>query len=180
MKHIIAFVGMAGSGKTIATQIAEKEGFSRVHFGSLTMEELKRKKMPISELNEKIIREELRTAHGMGAFAVLALDKIDTIEGDVVIDGLYSWAEYKILKEHYKDALVVVAIYSSPATRIARVGKRQERPLTADELKGRDRSEIENIEKGGPIAVADYTIINEGSQAELETEVKHVIRKITG
>ena len=39
----------------------------------------------------------------MGAFALLALPKIakGLEKGHVVIDGLYSWSEYKILKRHF-------------------------------------------------------------------------------
>jgi len=34
--------------------------------------------------------------------------------------------------------------------------------LTAEETDRRDAAEIENLEKGGPIAAADYYVTNEG------------------
>jgi dephospho-CoA kinase len=48
------------------------------------------------------------------------------------------------------------------------------RPLTPDEAKKRDYSEIENIEKGGPIAMADYTIINESDEQGLRAEIVRI------
>jgi len=43
--------------------------------------------------------------------------------------------------------------------------------LSSEELASRDRSEIENINKGGPIAMADITLVNEGSVEDLERQV---------
>ena len=55
---------------------------------------------------------------------------------------------------------------------------RSNRRLTLEEATNRDRAEVENINKGGPIAMADFTIINESSLKELEKEVKGVISKL--
>ena len=35
------------------------------------------------------------------------------------------------------------------------------RPLTGSEARTRDYAEIENLHKGGPIAIADYLIVND-------------------
>jgi len=47
--------------------------------------------------------------------------------------------------------------------------------LTLEEAAGRDKSEIENSNKGGPIAMADFTIINEASLEELKRETERVL-----
>ena len=49
---------------------------------------------------------------------------------------------------------------------------------TAEEAFSRDRSEILNLNKAGPIAMADYTILNEGSLKDLEVRTRNVIRRI--
>lgn len=41
------------------------------------------------------------------------------------------------------------------------MAKRPERPMTPQEVDARDWEEIETIEKGGPIAIADYFVHNE-------------------
>ncbi|MFH1134156.1 MAG: AAA family ATPase [Nanoarchaeota archaeon] len=174
MKRIIAFVGMAGSGKSIATDIAVTLGYHRIHFGDLTMDELQRRGLPVSELNERKVREDLRKQHGMAAFAALAIPKIEAVSGNVVIDGLYSWAEYELLKAEYPK-MKVIAIYASPKTRYGRLKTRAERPLKEKEAVARDKAELEKLEKGAPIAMADITIINEGSKQQLEEAVRHVI-----
>ena len=40
------------------------------------------------------------------------------------------------------------------------LAERPERPFNAQEAAERDQTEIENLEKGGPIAIADYYIYN--------------------
>jgi hypothetical protein len=44
-----------------------------------------------------------------------------------------------------------------------------------EEAAGRDIAELENTNKGGPITMADFTIINETSLEDLERETKKVI-----
>ena len=53
--------------------------------------------------------------------------------------------------------------------------RRPERPLTLEEAISRDKEEIENTNKGGPIAMADFTIINESSLENLRKEARRII-----
>ena len=113
----------------------------------------------------------------MSAYAKLNLPRIDSAlkHSDVVIDGLYSWEEYTFLKSHYGEEFCVVAVWASPGTRYARLSSRLNRRLTVEEASSRDTAEIENINKGGPIAMADFTIINESSLENLGKEVERII-----
>jgi dephospho-CoA kinase len=175
---IIAVVGMCGSGKSVAGERLERLGFAKVYFGGLTIEEVKRRGLEVNEQNERAVREELRRKHGMGAFAVLSLPGIESLLAAgkrVLIDGLYSFSEYKILKEKYGGDLLVIAVFTPRALRYERLAVRAVRPLTAAEAASRDGSEIENIEKGGPIALADYTVLNEGSKQDLVERLDRVL-----
>jgi len=81
------------------------------------------------------------------------------------------------LKNKYGDKLIVVAVYASPKTRYHRLSKRKIRPLTHEEAQTRDISQIENLHTGGPIAMADFTIINESSIEEFKLNINHFIEK---
>ena len=168
--RVIAIVGMAGAGKSEAAAAFEKQGFTRVRFGDTTDEELKRQGMEVNEANERKMREALRQRYGMAAYAVLNLSRIDLAlkSAPVVIDGLYSWEEYISLKDYFSQSFLVVAIWASPEVRYGRLAVRIVRPLTEAEAFSRDNAEIIKLNKGGPIAMADYTIINEGSLKDLE------------
>ena len=177
---VVAVVGMTGSGKSEAARIFSEKGYATVRFGDVTDEELKKHGLPLTEENERPVREAFRKEHGMAAYAILNLPRIDAVlkESNVVVDGLYSWEEYTKLKEYYGDDLVIVAVYSSPRMRYKRLGSRKVRPLTPEEAKSRDHAEVENMNKGGPIAIADYTAINEYSYDELKKQVEEIIGKL--
>ncbi len=189
MNKILAIVGMAGSGKSVVADELIKKGYKFLRFGQITMDIIKKKGYEVNEKNEKKIREGLRKKYGMGAYATLNIPKIDKFlkEGDVVVDGLYSWTEYKVLKEKYKENFFVIAVYSPPELRYERLEKRKtevddkdirNRPIEKDQVKWRDYSEIQNIEKGGPIAMADYLIDNTKGLDYLKNQIEELLKKI--
>ncbi len=177
---IVAIVGMPGSGKSEIARIFERNGFIRIRFGDITDEEVKKRGLELNETNERYVRELLRQEHGMTAYAYLNLPRIDAAikHSNVVIDGLYSWEEYTFLKNHYGKDFFTVAVWASPPTRYARLTARSSRHLTPEEAASRDVAEIENVNKGGPIAMADFTIINEFTLAHLKKEVERVIARL--
>ena len=178
--HVVSIVGMAGAGKSEVARVFTENGYSRVRFGDVTDEEVARSGLELNEANERYVRELLRQERGMDIYARLNLPRIDSSlkHSHVVIDGLYSWEEYLFLKDYYKDDFYTVAVYSSPKTRYARLSQRVDRHLSVEEAIGRDRAEIENTNKGGPLAVADFTITNEASLENLRREAKRVISEI--
>jgi dephospho-CoA kinase len=174
---VVAIVGMAGAGKSEVAMVFEENGFKKVRFGDITDEELKNRGLEPNEKNERYIRRKLRKEHGMAAYAKLNLPRIDSAlkSSNVVVDGLYSWEEYILLKEYYGGQFTVVAVWASAATRHKRLRSRAERPLTLEEAASRDREEIENINKGGPIAMADFIIVNEASLEKLKKDTERVL-----
>jgi len=168
---------MTGAGKSEVARVFEEHGFKKVRFGDITDEELRNRGLEPNQENERYIRQQLRKEHGMDVYAKLNLPRIDGSlkSSNVVVDGLYSWEEYILLKEYYGRQLTTVAVWASPATRHTRLAHRAERSLTLEEAANRDKSEIENINKGGPIAMADFTIVNETSLEGLEKETERVL-----
>jgi dephospho-CoA kinase len=180
MNKVAAVVGMAGSGKSAVSSVFQDNGFVKIRFGDVTEREIKKRGLEVNEENERRIREEFRNRYGMEAYAILNFPEIDAAfkKADVVLDGLYSWEEYLFFKKKYGDLFRVVAVWSSPVTRYARLKQRPDRPLSEKEAESRDQSEIENLHKGGPIAMADFTIINESSLESLQSETEKVINSI--
>lgn len=177
---VVGLVGMTGAGKSEVAQLFGAAGFTRIRFGDVTDEEVKKRGLPLNEANERTVREQFRKELGMAAYAILNKPRIDDAlqSSDVVIDGLYSWEEYLFLKETYSDRFCVVAVWASPKTRQARLAGRSVRPLTPAEAASRDKAEIEKLNKSGPIAVADYTLLNELSLANLQENTKNIIAKV--
>ena len=177
---VVSIVGMAGAGKSEVARLFADNGFIRIRFGDITDEEVRKRGLELNEANERRVRETLRQEHGMAAYAKLNLPRIDAArrDGDVVIDGLYSWEEYLFLKDYYGEDFCIVAVWASPGIRYSRLVGRRYRSLTVDEAVSRDRAEIENLNKGGPIAMADFIIINEATLESLRETVRKVIVKV--
>ncbi len=180
-KRLIAFVGMPGSGKTEATSFLHKKGLPFVRFGDVTDAGLKAQGLSFTAENDQTFRESIRQRLGMAAYAMESLPHIETAlkQHDMaILDGLYSWAEYTYLKEKYP-GLLLVHVYAQPSIRYERLAKRPVRPWGFKEARERDFSEIENIDKGGPIAIADYLIENnEDSLEKLHKKVIMTLEKI--
>ena len=103
---------------------------------------------------------------------------IDAGQHRIVADGLYTWTEYKALKHAFPGELTVVAVVAPKHIRHHRLTLRPIRPLTIEEANQRDWAEIENLEKGGPIAIADFYVDNSGSRDSLHTALDDVLKHI--
>ena len=177
----LALVGMPGSGKSSCALHLEQRGYFQFRFGGIVQGEVERRGWAVNPENERIVREELRATHGMPAMAVLAmphLRKALETRQNIVIDGLYSWSEYKLLQTELDAELIVVAITCTRRLRYERLAKRRERPLTTDEAISRDLAEIEKLEKGGPIAIADYTFSNDGPVDALVGDLERLLDRL--
>lgn len=188
---LICIVGMAGSGKSAVSEyLKSKKKFGYVRFGQVVLDKVKELGEKPSESLERKIREELRDEHGMAVIAKLNATKIDLLikESSVIADGLYSWEEYLFLKEKYNDDLIIIAVYSAPKLRYDRLENRAQkhgpdpdlkyRSFSQAESKARDYAEIENLHKAGPIAMVDYTLINNGTIENLYGQIDNVIKEI--
>ncbi|NQU79804.1 AAA family ATPase [Candidatus Woesearchaeota archaeon] len=186
---IICVSGLTGSGKSVVSDWLVNKGFGFFRFGQITLDIVKERGLAPTEENERPIREEVRKKHGMGAYAILNMPKIEMLlkEGHVVGDGLYSWAEYKILKEKYGDRFVMISVYAPPKMRYERLSSRElksedtelrNRPATWTQAEARDYAEIENIEKAGPIAMADHTIMNVTDIASVHKQCEDILNDL--
>lgn len=179
MNKLIAIVGMCGSGKSIASDFYEKLGYKKVYFGGVTMDKLRENNLEITPDNERMMREKLRKEHGMAAFAKLLLPKIDELlsNNNVVLDGLYSWDEYIVLNEKYPN-IKLIAIIVDKSIRYERLENRKIRPFSKEDAIKRDITEIENLAKAGPIAYADYFILNNKGEKDFLNKLEEITETI--
>lgn len=181
-RKIIAVIGLAGAGKTEAIEyLMEMRGWPKVYFGEVTFDELRRRGMEKNEANERLVREGLRTELGPLIYAERMIEKVKALKGSasrILVESLYSWEESLRFDEEFGDAFIVIALHASPKVRYERLAIRLERPLTAKEAWERDKSQIENLHQAGPIAMADYLIVNEETREELRGNLDAVMRQI--
>ena len=181
-KKAIVFVGMPGAGKSVCVNYLKEKGLPSTYFGGITLDELKERGLEVNEANERLVREDIRAKEGKGAYALRIISQVESQFEDghdyVVVDGLYSWTEYKIFKGSLEDRAIIIAIVAPRHLRHQRLASRKVRPLTEAEASSRDYAEIENVEKGGPIANADYFLANAESVERLQDDLQKLLDQL--
>ncbi len=181
---IVAVVGMSGSGKSTAIEYLTERGIPKVYFGGVIYKAMEEAGIPRTEdgESEKKFREEIRQKEGKDFVVKRVIEStkklIEAGQKRIVLDGLYSWTEYKILRKEWPTEMTVVAITVPKALRRKRLAERPDRPFDAKASAERDRSEIENLEKGGPIAIADYYVDNSGTIPEFHERFANLMKEI--
>lgn len=179
---ILAIVGLTGSGKSTAVEHFTQKGYPKVYFGGVILNAMTEAGLEHTEANERKFREEFRTKYGKDAVANKIVEQIQHLaaagQHRIIADGLYTWSEYKVLKKAFPGELELAAVVTPRHLRYRRLNNRAVRPLTNSEAYERDLSEIENLEKGGPIAIADHYIINNGSVEEFDTQLNFLAQDL--
>lgn len=189
MHKLVCITGLTGSGKSVASDYFVKKGFNFLRFGQIVLDEVKKRNLEPIEANERPIREEFRKKHGMAAMAILNLSKFKTLlkKGNTLGDGLYSFEEYKVLKNQFGKRFITIAVYAPPKLRYSRLTKRKlnkndknlrNRPATKKDAQSRDYAELENLNKGGTIAMADYTILNTRDIKYFNKQLNEIYKEI--
>jgi len=167
-KIILALVGMPGAGKSEAVCHLQKKGIPFVRFGEITDQGVLGLGLSLTPENEREYREKIRKEMGMAAYAIKAEPWIRSLlekNNIIALDGLYSWEEYIYLKEKFPK-LTLIHIFAKPSKRYQRLSKRIVRPVPFEKSRERDLAEIEKLNKGGPIAIADYLLENDSDNLE--------------
>lgn len=179
---ILAFVGLAGSGKSTAVEYFTEKGYPKVYFGGVVLDAMAEAGIEHTPDNEKAFREKFREDHGKDVVVNRIVEQIKHLaeagQHRIIADGLYTWTEYKIMKKAFPGELVLAAIVAPRHLRYHRLEQRPVRPLTSGEAYDRDQAEIEHLEKGGPIAISDHFVINDGSQEKLHEQLEALARDI--
>ncbi len=179
---ILAIVGMSGSGKSVAVDYLSEKGYPKIYFGGMIYREMEKRGVERTPESEKNFREMIRATEGKDWVVRQVVEQtknlIEAGQKRIILDGVYSWTEYKILKKEFPGELIFVAVVVPKWLRFKRVAARLERPFNTAEIQERDRSEIENLEKGGPIAMADYYILNDGEKNEMYERLDEILAEV--
>lgn len=179
---ILAFVGMAGSGKTTAVNYLADKGFPKIYSGGMLFDEMQQRGLELTPENQRIFREQIRQERGDDYLARLCAEQIHNLisagQKRLVLDGPYTWPEYRYLKSEFPGSITVVAVVAPRKVRHNRLSKRPDRPFSELQSQERDQSEIEGIEKAGPIAMADHYIDSQGNLEEFYSKIDAITDEV--
>jgi dephospho-CoA kinase len=181
----IGLTGRMASGKGEAVRIMKDYGFQYISLSDIVRREATKLGPAFSRGQMQDLGNRLRREGGAGILGKMVREHIEAARPSVwVIDGIRNPAEVAELRK--MDRFFLVAINSGVETILARM-KRRGRPTdTVGETELRaalarewGAGEPEGGQQVGPaMALADFTIANEGPLSELKIALEAILRKI--
>ncbi|QAU11574.1 hypothetical protein EKH57_01680 [Halorubrum sp. BOL3-1] len=179
--NIIGTVGLPGSGKGEAADVAEAAGIPVVVMGDVIRAECRRRGLDPAEHHGQIAGA-LREEEGDDAIAARTLPRIReaAAESDrddtVLVDGLRSTVELERFREAFGDGFTLVAIRAPFEVRAERLGERGRDDSDSDleALRERDDREIA-LGLGETLERADAEIDNTDSLAAFREAVRELL-----
>ena len=177
-RRLLLITGMSGSGKTTLAGFFEEEGYLVVTMGDVIRDLATEKGLPPTPENLGKIAREIRLSGGDAAVAERCIEKIKLLVNDVVVvDGIRSIGEVDVFRQYYDVSLVTV--YASPKTRFFRLRNRgrSDDPHDMEMFRTRDEREL-GFSLGHAIALADFTIKNEGSLEGFKKKFQNLLSEL--
>lgn len=120
--RIIGFVGMPGSGKSVASSVARRMGIKVIVMGDVIRSEARARGLAPTDANLGMVGNDLRSREGLCAVASRCLTDIP--DGDlVVIDGIRSIDEVNYFREA-ADKFHLIEVFTTPQARLQRIAAR--------------------------------------------------------
>lgn len=180
---IIGITGSDGGGKGTVVEYLVAKGFTHYSSREFIVAEIERQGLLVDRNQMRLTANELRKAHGNEFVVKQAFEKAQA-EGraKVVIESIRALAEAEYLKIH---GGVLLSVDAPAALRYERV---QARRSVSDQVSYEQFLAHEEIEKNDPdpngmqkaavMAMADYTITNNGTLEELYAQVDMFLQEI--
>lgn len=178
--NVIGTVGLPGSGKGEAANVAAAAGVPVVVMGDVIREECRDRGLDPAEHHGRIAGV-LREEEGDDAIAERTVPRVREAVEDgesdaVLVDGLRSTVELDRFREAFGDGFTLVAIHAPFELRAERLGERGRDNSDADReaLRERDAREIE-LGLDETLDRADVDIDNTGTLAAFRERVREVL-----
>jgi len=173
---IIGFVGMPGSGKSAAAEVARQMGVQVVVMGDVIRDEAARLGLEPCDQNLGRVGNLLRKRGGACAVAERCLEKIDPGSDLVVVEGIRSKDEVDFFRSCCRD-FCLIEIHVPEEVRLGRIASRRRSDDGSDAVAVAERDSRE-LKWGMDLAInaADRRIENDGPVEELRRKVAGLLR----
>jgi dephospho-CoA kinase len=179
---LVGVTGFAGAGKTTAvSHLSTLTGGRIFYLGKDVRNEVRARGLPETPESERQVRIDLRRENGPAALAIPHLDEVAECLGNgapALVDAIFTQEEFDLLRSRVpKGPACVLAISASFAIRQARLACRSERTFSAEQLRQRDKYELENLRTDAVIASAAYIIVNEQTREEFYSRLAEFVSR---
>ncbi|MBP1923047.1 dephospho-CoA kinase [Halorubrum alkaliphilum] len=178
--NVIGTVGLPGSGKGEAANVAEAAGVPVVVMGDVIREECRERGLDPAEHHGRMAGL-LREEEGDDAIAERSLPRIREAAAahdadTVLVDGLRSTVELERFREAFGDEFTLVAVRAPFELRAERLGERGRDDSDSDlkALRERDDRELD-LGLGATLERADVEIDNTGSLSAFQERIRGIL-----
>jgi len=178
---VIGIVGLPGSGKSAAADVAADLGIPVVTMGDVVRAECRDRGLELTEDNMGAVASDLRERDGLAAVAKRSLPLIEErlTESDadtLLVDGIRGGREVDLFREAFDDAFTLVSIEVPFETRLVRVRERGRDPTAEERVDLRERDERElGYGMGEAMDDADVTIRNTDSLDAFRAKIRALL-----
>ncbi|MFC6757114.1 MULTISPECIES: AAA family ATPase [Haloarcula] len=176
---VIGVVGLPGSGKSEAAEVAREMGVPVVTMGDVIRAECRERGLDPAT-DHGTVAKALREENGPGAIAERSLPIIEDERAGhdtVLVDGIRSDVEVEAFRDAFGEAFVLVEISAPFAVRAERLDLRG-RDASVEEggesLEDRDEREL-GFGMGEAMEMADVTIENTDSLASFQRRIRTLL-----
>jgi len=178
---VIGVVGLPGSGKSEAAEVAADVGVPVVTMGDVIREECRERGLDPAT-DHGTVAKALREENGPGAIAERSLPIIEREREDsetVLVDGIRSDVEVAAFRDAFGESFVLVEISAPFDVRAERLDLRG-RDASAEEggesLEERDEREL-GFGMGEAMEMADVTVENTDSLASFQRRIRTLLEE---
>ncbi|MES3162328.1 MAG: AAA family ATPase [Halorubrum sp.] len=178
--NVIGTVGLPGSGKGEAANVAEAAGVPVVVMGDVIREECRERGLDPAEHHGRIAGR-LREEEGDDVIAERSVPRIRDAAAahdadTVLVDGLRSTVELQRFRDAFGDDFTLVAVHAPFELRAERLGDRgrDDSDSNLEALRERDTRELD-LGLGETLDRADVEIDNTGSLAAFQARIRDVL-----
>ncbi len=174
---VLAICGLPGSGKTTAIEAIEDLGII-VTMGDVVRDEVKERNLEPSGNNIGKIALELREKCGPAIIAEKCVELIKKKNEEIIfVDGVRSLSEVSIFRKYWKFPIIAIVVDEEKRFKHLFERNRSDDPKSLEDLKERDRREIEfGLDK--VLQNADYKIKNNSSIEDLKKKTRKTVLEI--
>jgi dephospho-CoA kinase len=178
---VIGTVGLPGSGKGEAAEVAREEGVPVVTMGDVVRDACRERGLDPAEHHGDVARQ-LREENGPDAIAARSIPTVrehlaDPAVDTVLVDGLRAPVEAERFEDAFDEEFVLVAVAAPFEVRAERLGARGRDDSDVDRAALREREERElGFGMGEAMATADLTVDNVGGLEGYRDVVRRLLR----
>lgn len=181
---IIGLTGKNAAGKGEVAEFLKDKSFYYYSLSDAIRDELDIKKVPITRDTLIATGNELRETFGADILARRTLEKLDP-NRNYIVDSIRNPVEVDALRKSGRFVLLNIDAPADIRFERIKARKRENDPQTLEEFQDKERAEGRNMAVHKQSiedcqALADYTIINDGSLEELHARVAEIVKGVLG